>query len=168
MVPSRLENNRRLRNSLNLLRSTMYTSHNGGAWVRQLTLPFDGSTLLRLSEMMVRGLAFHHWSMIFQPTDIVRATLLTRHGRRFVDPLFASNAKRRLVNVIGGGALAYQAVDSVDMERTTIWKLSLYGAEFRGHEDRGEAESTIYILTAASDAEKAVQFIESITADARR
>lgn len=55
IVPSRLEKNRRLRNSLNLLHSTIYTSQNGGPRVRQFTLPFDRSTLLRLSEMGARS-----------------------------------------------------------------------------------------------------------------
>jgi hypothetical protein len=58
--------------------------------------------------------------------------------------------------------LVYEAADAVHMARTTIWKMSLYGVEFKGDAGHMPAESTIYVFTAARDATEANRFIEAI------
>ena len=163
MVPPRLEKNRRLRDSLTLFRSAIYTSHNNGPWVRQMSLPFDGDRLLRLAEMMVKGLAFYHWEFTFDQTDVIRSTLLTRHGRRFVDPFFNAKGGRRIAESIADGALAYEAVEVRDVPRASLWRLSLYGANMSGGGRFDLPESTIYVFTSPADAVGVVRFIDEVT-----
>lgn len=163
MVPRRLQRNRRLHDSLSLFRSAIYTSHNGGPWVRLVSLPLDGDRLLRLCEMMVKGLTFHHWDVVLQNSDVVRATLLTRHGKRFVDPLLRLRGARQVNKSIGGGALNYEGVEVRDVERASIWKMSLYGAQMGEAHDCDAVGSDIYVFTSPADAENIVKFIDAVT-----
>jgi hypothetical protein len=162
MVPPRLQGNRKLRETLSMVRSAILTSHNGGPWVRRLSLPFDGERLLDLSSWITRGLAFHHWGLIFESNCIVRSTLLNRHGQRFIDPLFSKIAAQRVQINLGNGVFRYEGVQATDVPLITMWRMSLYGAEMSNSAGTDVSASTIYSFTAPKTSPNAIEFIESV------
>jgi hypothetical protein len=97
-----------------------------------MTLPLDSERLVRYFEMVVKGLAWHHWNLLFTPDHIVQASFVTDAGAKLLANLFAAKAKSRIKEYLGGGAFVYEAAQSAECDHFTVWRMSLYGIEASG------------------------------------
>lgn len=149
MVESRLEKNKKLHVRLAEGIRQVFKSINGGPWAPEMTVPIQGDALEKLSELIVKGLAFHHWKILLGADHFVRASFFNEVGRRFFDPLFAGTARDRVKDDFGDGAFTYEGVQAQECAELTLWKMSIYGAEVGG-DQRSPAErcSIIYGITA--------------------
>lgn len=147
-VPGRLDSNERLRRELARGADRRLVSIDGGPWEPRMTVPLDGGALERLFEYMTRGLAFHHWKMLFGPTHVVRAAFLTEAARGPFEGLMASNSDR-VTSSLGGGGLEYEGAVAKDGTGLTVWRMSMYGAVVsgdgggRGNRERSSAAHCI-------------------------
>lgn len=152
-VPGRLDRNERLRRELAGGAERSLVSTNGGPWEPGMTVPLDGGALERLFEYMTRGLAFHHWEMLFGPTYMVRAAFLVEAARGPFERLMTKNAGR-VRGSLGGGAFEYEGAVAKDGTGLTIWRMSLYGAVVAGNGGgRGNRErsSAAHCITSPKD-----------------
>ena len=146
MVPPRLARNEALLSSLSNAFDTGFISNNGGPWQLQGSLPLDGQCLSKLYALIVRGLAFHHWAVIFGDDYFVDAGYLNEIGRAEFENLIAKQASQRIVKNFGKGVFAYEVVQSFDDPGFTVWRMSLYGAQVEGNA-RHERISHAYAIT---------------------
>lgn len=149
-VPGRLGNNGRLRRKLAEGTERFLVSADGGPWEPGMAVPLDGRTLEALFEYMTRGLAFHHWGLLFGREFAVRAAFLGEAARGPFEGLMAKNAEKVRGN-LGGGALEYEGAMAGDGSGLTVWRMSLYGAVVAGDgggAGREERSSAAHCLTA--------------------
>lgn len=152
-VPGRLDKNERLHRELADGAERYLVSENGGPWEPGMKVPLDGRALERLFEYMTRGLAFHHWGMLFGPTHVVRAAFLAEAARGPFEGLMTKNADR-VRDSLGGGAFEYEGAVAKDGSGLTVWRMSLYGAVVSGDGGgRGNRErsSAAHCITAPKD-----------------
>lgn len=149
MVEPRLEKNKKLRVRLAEGMRQVFKSLNGGAWTPEMTVPIQGDALEKLSALIIKGLAFHHWKIELGADYFVRASFFNAAGRQFFDPLFDGAARDRVKDDFGDGAFIYEGVQSLECAELTLWKMSIYGTEVGG-DQRSPAErcSIIYGITA--------------------
>lgn len=136
MVPPRLARNRKLLYELSQGLERTVISVNGGPWQLQGSLPLDGQRLSKLFEFIVRGLAFHHWQLIFDNDYFVHADYLNEIGRTAFEGLLGKEVSHRIVADLGNGVFVYEGAQSGTHPGFTIWRMSLYGAEVNGGSDR--------------------------------
>ena len=152
-VPGRLDNNGRLRRELVEGTKRFLVSVDGGPWEPGMALPLNGRSLEALFEYMTRGLAFHHWGLLFGGDFAVRAAFLCEAARKRFEGLMARNAEKVGGN-LGGGALEYEGAMARDGSGLTVWRMSLYGALVAGDgcgTRREERSSAAHCLTARLD-----------------
>ena len=128
LVPKRLAGNGKLQSALSAGFGYRYISRNGGPWQRQAEVPFDGHQLNRLFALVVRGLAFHHWGLIFDQNHALNASFVSEIARSQFEKLLAMNATRVSAN-LGNGVFVYEGVQANNEPHLTAWRMSLYGAE---------------------------------------
>lgn len=152
-VPGRLANNARLHRELAEGAERYLVSKNGGPWEPGMKVPLDGRALESLFEYMTRGLAFHHWGLLFGPEFAVRAAFLGEAARGPFEGLMAQNAEK-VGGSLGGGAFEYEGAMARDGSGLTVWRMSLYGAVVAGDGNgagREERSSAAHCLTAPLD-----------------
>ena len=81
----------------------------------------------------------------------------TRYARRDVEPDKArrkpfdqyteANAKQRIINNIGAGALVYEGAQGVDNDAVSFWKVSLYGGLKMASDDGIDFMSSFGVMT---------------------
>jgi len=152
-VPGRLGKNEKLHRELVEGAKRYLVSENGGQREPGMTVPLDGRALEALFEYMTRGLAFHHWGLVFGPEFAVRAAFLGEAARGPFEGLMAKNAEKVGGN-LGGGAFEYEGAMAGDGSGLTVWRMSLYGAVVSGDGDgagREERCSSAHCFTAPMD-----------------
>lgn len=164
-APGRLDRNERLRRELTEGTGRILVSSDGGTWEPEMTVPLDGRALETLFEYMTRGLAFHHWGLVFGPKFVVRAAFLGEAARGPFEDLIAKNAGERVRESIGGGALEYEGALVGDGSGLTVWRMSLYGAIVAGDGNgagREEQCSAAHCLTAPRDWPATAKFMRTL------
>lgn len=152
-VPGRLGKNERLHRELAEGVERYLVSENGGPWEPGMKVPLDGRALESLFEYMTKGLAFHHWGLLFGRDHFVRSAFLTAVARGPFEGLMAKSADRVAGN-LGGGAFEYEGTMAKDGSGLTVWRMSLYGAVVAGDgggAGREEKSSTAHCVTAPKD-----------------
>lgn len=152
-VPGRLGKNERLHRELAEGVEGYLVSKNGSPWEPGMKVPLDGRALESLFEYMTRGLAFHHWGLLFGCDHVVRSAFLTAVARGPFEGLMAKSAKRVAGN-LGGGAFEYEGAMAKDGSGLTVWRMSLYGAVVAGDgggAGREEKSSAAHCITAPKD-----------------
>lgn len=145
MTERRLAKNRKLHAKLAARLAYSMRSTNGGPWRLEMTVPVDHADIERLCEFIVRGLAFHHWKVALGPELFVRASFLNEAGRQHFDPFFAGAARAKVQHDFGDGVFVYKGVQAEECLELTLWKMSIYGAEFGGDQRQpGERCSMVY------------------------
>ncbi len=147
MTGPRLAKNQKLHSALVEGASTEMVQ-NGSALVQEMTLPIDGAAMEKLFEFIVRGLAWHHWKVLFSDSHFVRAAFITSQGQQFFEPMFAGKANARVKDSFGDGVFVYEGIQSLESPDLTMWRMSLYGAKVGGDpRNPGEKCSSVYGMT---------------------
>jgi len=149
MAINRLDRNQRLRRELAGGLSFRWTSRNGGPWVPKFELPFEGHQLTALFSMIVRGLAAHHWDLLFRDKHYLAASFLNEVASQGFEDLMVQENTRTVDVILGEGIFEYKGVQSGADPGLTFWRMSLYGVEMKaptGH--REQALKYAYGVTA--------------------
>lgn len=147
MAVRRLAKNNKLHGWLAAGVSYAMRSINGRPWRVEMSIPFDHRVIEKLCEVMVKGLAYHHWKITLGPDHFVRASYLNEAGRQRFDPFFAG-AGAKVQQDFGDGVFAYEGVQSQDCSELTLWKMSIYGVEVGGDKRQlGERCSIVYCIS---------------------
>ena len=146
-VPKRLEKNQKLHRALSAGQSRVWSREPSGLLVNTLALPLDGERLEELVGLIVRGLMFHHWGVALGPDMVVQTLSLTKYGEAFFDRHSRLNAKQRVGDNIGDGALVYEGAQGVDNDAVSFWQLSLYGGVTMADGDGKEFGSKFGVMT---------------------
>jgi hypothetical protein len=146
-VPKRLEKNQKLHRALAAGQTRVWSREPSGLLVNAMALPLDGERLEELVGMIVRGLMFHHWEVALGPDMRVDTLSLTKYGEGFFEQYAKVNAKQRVANDIGEGALVYGGAQGVDNDAVSFWRLSLYGGITMDSGDGKHAMSSFGVMT---------------------
>jgi hypothetical protein len=77
----------------------------------------------------------------------VQALSLTKRGEAFFARYNELNAKQRVANNIGKGALVYEAAQAVDNDAISVWQMSLYSGFTMASGDGKDFMSKFGVLT---------------------
>jgi hypothetical protein len=125
-VPGRLAKNLRLARDLNSHRGRVW-HHEDGIIRWAMTVPIEPEKLRELFGQIVRGLAWHHFSVALRQDDSSDGMILSRSGTQLFDRMFTMNAANRIVQDLGAGTVHYQGVQAVDNPLLTLWRFKFYG-----------------------------------------
>lgn len=127
MVEPRLNRNAKLKRQLSAGHRQELTLQNG-ILVPAMTLPFDGDRVGELFKFITQGLLYHHFGvMLDRQKHSVWAGFLNRAGEEMHRKLLAGNARARVNDDIGAGALVYEGAQGVDFPEMSIWVFNLFG-----------------------------------------
>lgn len=132
LTPPRLEKNQKLHSVLADSIAMMFTSRDGGPWNSEMTVRIDGKELERLFGYIARGLAWHHWNVLFTAEHLVLAGFVAGLGPKLFEALLSLGVKRREAGNYGGGVFVYEGVQAKECSELTVWRMSLYGAQVSG------------------------------------
>jgi hypothetical protein len=133
LVPGRLENNVRLHRDLLAGWNRQWRGEYAPRWVPHMTLPLDSRLVTRLCELMMIGLAWHHWQADLAPPNQVRAEFFAPQGLATLESLFANRGwGARLDETIGAGTFRYRAAQDANGSSRTLWFFSIYGIVMSG------------------------------------
>jgi hypothetical protein len=135
MVPPRLENNFRLKQSIQVgAREVWVKSVESGIIQRSMTIPFQGEQFLALLRMIIKGLVFYHWESIMPQNYIVQAFSLTLEGlisfRDKIEPNFLQ--KNSVRGNIGDGCFLYTGAKHHQDPATSVWEMDFYNVQLTG------------------------------------
>lgn len=165
MVPPRLAKNKKLHSILSNGVGYVYISENGGPWIRRMQLPFEPQHLLQLFEFVVKGLAWHHWGILFTQSHIIKTGFFTETGSKIFEQILALQSKDRIAGNLGGGAFNYEVSQSAECDELTVWRMSLYQVQVGG-DPRVPFEkcTNVYAITAPKEMKSAEKFIDLLKA----
>jgi hypothetical protein len=155
MVEPRLSKNAKLQKALNAGRETVW-ERVGGLLAPAMRLPFDTEKLSALCGMIAKGLALHHFGVVIPADCNVISGPLTAHGDEVFGRFLAMKGNR-VSQSVGGGAFAYDGVQSRQNEHLTIWRFSVYGGVRLGGDPQAPHEEGRYVWVTTS---KSRVFIE--------
>lgn len=149
MVPGRLARNQRLHQ---LLKDRMQPgwSHENGVMVRTSGIPVDHTKLLRLLDLIARGLVWYHWKARITTLDEVNVWPLWSHNSATFDGIISKNAARRVAVNLGEGTFVYEGAQGVDVDvpQLSAWRITGYGGmQFSDPRSPEEICSVFGILT---------------------
>ncbi len=131
MVPKRLAKNKRLQKELQLIKlNNIYTKEKStGLLLSPSAVSFDGEKLVELMKYIVKGLLWHHMSIILPNDYTVEVHCLTSAGiKSFYENFFTLRTSSRVHNNLGNGTFEYIGIQAVDTPEISIWLLSTYGS----------------------------------------
>ena len=127
---------------------TRWVSAPSGLLVKTSTVRVDADALSKWSEMVVKGLVWHHWKVVTGTSHTVEVMHLHENGAVFLKHGFTMRGERIAETTIGGGALSYEAQGVVDGLPTSVWRLSIYGGiEMAGEDPRVRTRETYVVIT---------------------
>ncbi len=132
-VPSRLEQNQKLRRELGLGFRHRYVWSDGGPWKIAASLSFQGEKLEQYLSMVVRGLACHHWGIVSDERLFAQAAFVREKGRNIFDEMMLGGSTVVAAN-LGNGIFEYAGARMGGESEFTIWKMSLCGVEMNPDE----------------------------------
>jgi hypothetical protein len=151
MVPGRLAKNASLHRVL--------SERQGRIWAREgdlllpvTTLPIDGDKIGQLFRFVVRGLMWHHWSVLLSPDTGVWAGCINERGVGVHRSLLGKTARNRAYGNLGDGTFIYEGAQGTDIPQMSIWLFSIYGGvKLSGdHDNPHEVTSFVGGITATN------------------
>jgi hypothetical protein len=129
MVPPRLDNNFKLRKSLQVGACEVWVkSTRSDILQRSMTLPIEGKELIELLRMVIRGLAFYHWKVIIPRNYRVDVFSFPLEGliyfRDKVEPHFLK--ENSVEGNIGDGCFVYIGAKHAALPTFSVWEMSFY------------------------------------------
>ena len=157
-VPGRLENNRKL---LQTLRHG-WSVERQNYWEPYVTVPFDSERFVEYMEMVVRGLAWHYWKLCFDHNCMVRGSMISEYGAQLMEQLYRSKNRDRIAEKFSNGAFTFEAVRSTESSLFTAWRLSLYGAVSVGDSDSPRERSRETHVVTCHRESRAVSAVQAL------
>lgn len=117
MVPKRLERNAKLRSHL----AQGYTGDQ---------LPLDCTAIEGLFAFIAKGLAWHHWRVVFGPADCAAATVIRAPGLAHIGrALSAFPHGGHVEQNLGAGTFIYEGLQIRDnpLSALSFWAFAIYG-----------------------------------------
>lgn len=127
MVPKRLAKNARLHRELTQGAEYAEMEENGVPSTAALSVPFEPEKLHLLFNYVVKGLLFHHWSVLLGKEHAVEVMSATGFGDQFLLNLLGRNCAQRVEGNFGEGTFVYHAAQGIDYPEFTVWRFSIYG-----------------------------------------
>jgi hypothetical protein len=151
-VPGRLARNQRLHRELTAGRTTIKVEGPDGPRVGTTALPFEPQTLFKFTELVIRGLLWHHWKVRLGPDFGVRIITPTNAAAGMFLQSFSHNARQRVSVDLGEGTIRYEGAQG-DYPELSVWAISLYGgvvlADQSQHPD--DQSTLLYSMTGANE-----------------
>ncbi|MCP3468184.1 hypothetical protein [Bradyrhizobium sp. CCGUVB23] len=159
MVERRLNKNAKLKGRLSAGHRQELTLQNG-ILVSAMTLPFDGERVGELFKFITQGLLFHHWGVVLdRQRHGIWAGFLNRPGEEVHRRLLAGNARARVREDIGAGALVYEGVQGMDFPEMSIWVFQLFGG-VRVSGDADEPEAMVRVVGGVTASHRALKLLD--------
>ena len=154
LVKPKLEKNRRLLSQIAASLQPSLRAVDGGPFQMEGSIQIDGSKLIALYELIVKGLIVHHWGVAVSPAGcVVAAGFLRSPGNQLLEILLAAKTSNRAQCSLGDGAFEYEGIQDPRLHDLTVWRMSMYGAELSGgRRSAGYRVQVAYGITAPSSA----------------
>jgi hypothetical protein len=135
MVPPRLENNLKLRKTLQAGSREVWVKSIGSEILqRSMTLPIDGQKLIELLRMIIKGLSFYHWKTIIPKNFEVNVYTVPLDGlihfRDRIEPHFVK--ENSVKGNIGDGCFIYIGAKHAYLPTMSCWEMSFYNVNLTG------------------------------------
>lgn len=128
MIPKRLAKNAKIHQAL-LNYSTTTWLKGDNAICATGALPIDFDYIDQLFKYIVKGLAWHHWGILFKGEYFIDILALSKSGEElFNQKAFNGNIGKCVDNDLGDGTFMYKGVQEIDSSSIkTAWIFSIYG-----------------------------------------
>lgn len=148
-VPGKLTKNRRLHCELQKGALYEWVANDAGSFSLTMTVPVISDTIEQLFALIVRGLAWKEWGVLFGSDCSVRALFLTPTlGELLFNHIRGMGAAQRANADLADGALVYEGSQSKENPTLSAWTFSIYGgAQFAGADFAEGQGSKIGVLT---------------------
>jgi hypothetical protein len=133
MVPTRLERNQKLHESLR----TGYTGDK---------IPLEPGKIEALFVFITKGLLWHHFGVILTKEDRIAVTVIQSDGEGFLKEIFSRKAPKRVDENLGESTLVYTGLQGSDYAQFTIWKFLMYGGMHFAEESKDPNGKHSYIF----------------------
>jgi hypothetical protein len=135
MVPARLENNFKLKKSLQVGAHNVWVKPSDSDIIqRSMTLPIEGEKLIELLRMIIRGLSFYHWKVVIPKNYRVDVYALPLEGlihfRDKIEPNFFK--ENSVEGNIGDGCFQYIGAKHAALSTLSCWEMSFYDVHLTG------------------------------------
>lgn len=148
-VSARLEKNRKLAQELRDGWKPTKQSASGDDGGPDVTLPFDSERFVEYMEMVVRGLAWHYWNLLFERDCTVQCATVSEQGAQLMSALYKNGKHRdRIAEQFADGAFVFEAIRSTEGDQFTVWRMQFYGIILSGDSDSPQERSgEVYAIT---------------------
>lgn len=139
MVPPRLENNFKLKKSLQSGARNVWVKSSDSEIIQQsMTLPIEGKKLIELLRMIIRGLSFYHWKVVIPKNYRVDVYSLPLEGlihfRDKIEPNFFK--ENSVEGNIGDGCFQYIGAKHAALPTLSCWEMSFYNVHLTGSDQK--------------------------------
>jgi hypothetical protein len=156
-APRRLGRNPQLRDKLLESATEQWIPGPSGLMVQRFAIPIDGDRVDQLFAMVVRGLAWHHWST-YVDQDAAISVHLPHPEAEFVftDANFDAPNWRTVSSTLGRGTINYRGWQAVSVSSATAWRIDLLGGVAMGGGDdpARHISSMIGVMTIPAEFER--------------
>jgi len=127
-VPHRLANNLKLHRELATGTREDWVAGADGKLTKRLALPFDSTKIERLFGFIVRGLIYHHWTVVLPQGYGTDAALMREAGQQHWERLRAHpNAVDHVSADLGSGSFQYEGFRDSQRPYISGWQFRVYG-----------------------------------------
>lgn len=123
----RLKKNNKLQTYLRQGMSHVHHPREGTDQERRLGIPIDGNKLHKFSELVCKGLLWHHWKCLVPSEYTVKAFTPSPAGLDFVGSLFNMNTTHRINANLGDGTVRYKGSMGDPDKCLSVWALQFLG-----------------------------------------
>ena len=159
-IPKRLEKNPALRQSIDHTTIPRWMPSPSGLLIKTSVVLVDADALIPWSEMVVKGLAWHHWKVVVGKHREVIATIKSADEAAFFEHSLTREGITIPNTVLGNGALTYMAQGVEGHLPASIWRLSVYGVELGGVDPRFRT-TAMYVVVDHDGAERRGETVSS-------
>jgi len=128
----KLKKNMKLTAQLDASLKRKFVQKNGGPWEIAGEIELDGEKLTKLYEYILRGLAFHHWGLLFDASHFLAASYVTVEGASKFEEILQTHSCNSVEANLAHGGFVYRGIQSAANSAFTVWRMSLYGAKVNG------------------------------------
>lgn len=131
-----------------------------GILLPAMTLPLHGDRVGELFKFITQGLLYHHFGVVLdRQKHGVWAGFLNRAGEEVHRKLLSSNARTRIKENIGAGALVYEGAQGMDFPEMSIWVFQLFGG-LRTSGDPHEPEAAMRMVGGLTASLRVLQMLD--------
>ena len=126
-VPPRLGKNKKIKKELTSGLQRIWVNSDSGLMIPILKLPLHEAKLIELYRMIIRGMAFHHWSIIIPQNYFVDVYSVTIEGLKFFrNNILSDYPKNYYYGNIGDGCFLYGCTRSSEDSGISAWEMTFY------------------------------------------